>query len=105
MVIKMGKDFLYKKVYNKLHSDIIKNVYDNDDLLPSEQELCDTFEVSLITVRRALNELSKDGLVTKVRGKGTIVQNNFRKVELPARINSNIAVAPLLVAICLMTSP
>ncbi|OQY30749.1 MAG: hypothetical protein B6241_15410 [Spirochaetaceae bacterium 4572_59] len=91
----MGKDFLYKKVYKKLHSDIVKNVYDNDDLLPSEQELCNTFDVSLITVRRALNELSEDGLVTKVRGKGTIVQNDFRKVELPARRNSNIAVLEL----------
>jgi GntR family transcriptional regulator len=43
------------------------------DLLPSEQELCRRFAVSRTVVRQALGELENDGLVHKVKGKGTYV--------------------------------
>lgn len=39
--------------------------------LPSEQQLGEAFEVSRITVRRALDGLDRDGLVTRQAGSGT----------------------------------
>jgi len=41
--------------------------------LPSEAELADSFNVSRITVKRALNELALDELVERARGRGTHV--------------------------------
>ena len=41
--------------------------------LPSEREFCDQFSVSRITIRQALNELMRDGLIESVPGKGTFV--------------------------------
>lgn len=43
------------------------------DLLPSEHQLCEDFKVSRTVVRQALAELDNDGLVRRVKGKGTFV--------------------------------
>ncbi|HEX9117841.1 MAG TPA: GntR family transcriptional regulator [Anaerolineae bacterium] len=44
------------------------------DKLPSEAQLCEHYEVSPMTVRRALNILLDEGLVTASRGRGTFVK-------------------------------
>lgn len=43
------------------------------DRLPTERELAETFEVSRLTVRRALDQLEADGRVYRVQGSGTFV--------------------------------
>jgi GntR family transcriptional regulator len=41
--------------------------------IPSEEELCNKYGVSKITVRQAVNNLVSDGYVMKLQGKGTFV--------------------------------
>ena len=48
------------------------------DVLPSESELCDIFDVSRMTARKAITALIEDNIVCRVHGKGTFVA---RKVE------------------------
>lgn len=43
------------------------------DRLPSENQLAATFRVSRMTARKALGELESEGLVRRIRGKGTFV--------------------------------
>ena len=45
---------LYKQLMQKLRSDIQNGVYPVHSRIPSEQELCDTYQVSRVTVRKAL---------------------------------------------------
>jgi GntR family transcriptional regulator len=43
------------------------------DKLPSEREFCETFEISRITVRKALDSLASEGLIQTNKGIGTFV--------------------------------
>lgn len=44
-----------------------------NSLLPTEQQLAKKFNVSRVTIRRALGMLERSGLVSRQRGRGTIV--------------------------------
>jgi GntR family transcriptional regulator len=67
---------LYHQVYLVLRERIRAGEFRLGDILPGEQDLCGLFNVSRITVKRALNELAAAGLVTRHRGRGTVVVYN-----------------------------
>jgi GntR family transcriptional regulator len=45
----------------------------NGDCLPSERELGEKFNVSRITIRKALTELESEGLIYRIQGKGAFI--------------------------------
>lgn len=64
---------LYKQLIKKLRDDIASGIYPVHSRIPSEQELCETYQVSRVTVRKALAELTQEGLLNRQQGKGTFV--------------------------------
>lgn len=56
-----------------LHRAIETGAYSEGDRLPPERELAATFNAARSTVRRALDNLEKDGLVSRRLGSGTFV--------------------------------
>lgn len=78
---------LYFKIYLDIIEKIKKGDYHKNDLLPSETELQHFYNVSRITVRRAVEELQKDGYVVKQPGLGTIIINDKMILNLKG-INS-----------------
>lgn len=64
---------LYKEIYDDLKQKILNNEYKENAILPTEAELIEKYEVSRITMRRALSDLEHDGLIKRTRGKGTVV--------------------------------
>jgi GntR family transcriptional regulator len=64
---------LYGKVEEVLASEIARGDYQPGDRLPSEDELLARFDVSRITVRRAVQNLIQRGVVEIRRGLGTFV--------------------------------
>lgn len=64
---------LYHQIYLVIRERIRRGELVAGSTLPGEQELAKAFNVSRITVKRALNELAGDRLVTRHRGRGTIV--------------------------------
>jgi len=64
----------YRKLYELLRKNILKGIYEEGSLLPSENELCAVHGMTRPTVRHALDSLVKDGLIIKKQGKGSIVR-------------------------------
>jgi GntR family transcriptional regulator len=64
---------LYARIRDELRVQIVSGTYQPHQRLPSESELINRYEVSRITVRQALGELEKEGLLFKVAGKGMFV--------------------------------
>jgi len=69
----------YQKLKAKLKQKILKNVYKPGDVIPSEHDLMERYSLARSTVRQALDELWKEGLITKTRGKKSIVAENKKK--------------------------
>ncbi|AFT86368.1 GntR family transcriptional regulator [Paraburkholderia phenoliruptrix] len=64
---------LYAQIKDTLRERILDGTYAPLSRMPSEHELCGLFDVSRITVRQALGDLQKEGLLFKLHGKGTFV--------------------------------
>ncbi|AFL99149.1 MULTISPECIES: GntR family transcriptional regulator [Desulfitobacterium] len=73
-------------LYIQLKNLITQKIKDGEFLpgekLRSERELCELYDVSRITVRQAMNELEKEGLIFKTHGKGTFVAEPKVEQEL-----------------------
>jgi GntR family transcriptional regulator len=74
---------LYIELSNIIRNAITSNQMKEFDALPTEKYLCDHFNVGRTTVRKALDVLLEDGLITRVQGKGTFVAKGKleRKIE------------------------
>ncbi len=64
---------LYGQIKNTLREQILDGTYVAGGQVPSESELCALFSASRITVRQALGDLQKEGLIFKIHGKGSFV--------------------------------
>lgn len=73
----------FKDIYEILKKNIKNKKYNSTMRLPTEMELIKEFECSRNTIRRAINELIIEGLVTSVKGKGVIVLENNNLIEFP----------------------
>ena len=76
----------YNKAFDELEHDLRRDIY-RRQLLPgeklsSELQLARKYHISRSTVRKALNSLFEEGLITKVRGSGTFVSGDSRKMRL-----------------------
>ncbi|MDR5818287.1 GntR family transcriptional regulator [Caballeronia sp. LZ033] len=64
---------LYAQIKDTLRTGILDGRYPPHSRMPSESELQAMFDVSRITIRQALGDLQKEGLIFKVHGKGSFV--------------------------------
>lgn len=70
---------MYKRIQNDIMKDIEDGILQSGDLVPSENELKEKYNVSRMTARQALNNLVNDGYLYRHKGKGTFISQ--RKIE------------------------
>jgi DNA-binding GntR family transcriptional regulator len=64
----------YAQLANILRRRIAEGAYRPGDQLPSEAQLCRMFDVSPMTVRRSINMLADQDIVSTAQGRGTFVK-------------------------------
>ncbi len=65
--------FLYESVYEDLKRQISQGSLKPDERLKPECELVEEYQVSAITVKKALSMLADEGIIKRIRGKGSFV--------------------------------
>lgn len=74
-----GKGPLYRRLQDALRRAIEGSALGPQDALPAERELASELSVSRITLRKALDGLVADGLLTRKQGAGTFVSGRVEK--------------------------
>ncbi|WP_024834601.1 GntR family transcriptional regulator [Ruminiclostridium josui] len=68
------KDLIIKKIEN--------NEFPANSQIPSEQDLCQMYDISRPTVRQAISELTNSGYLYKEKGKGTFVYGRKNVIDI-----------------------
>ena len=81
---------IYEQIYLQIKSAIISTDLNEGDLLPSIRNLAKDLRISVITTKRAYDELEKEGFIYSVAGKGCYVaeknteilrETNLKEIE------------------------
>lgn len=74
---RLSQDKLYIQLIRIFQDKIQMKEWPVGMRIPSEDELCNIFQVSKATVRHAVNNLVTDGFLIKIQGKGTFVETTI----------------------------
>ncbi len=94
---------IYEQIYAQLKAQIISGALGEDELLPSIRALAKDLRISVITTKRAYDELERDGLIYTVAGKGCFVapkNTELLREEHLRQLESHLAEALRLAALC-----
>ena len=64
---------IYEQIYSQIKAQIISGALREDEMLPSIRNLAKDLRVSVITSKRAYDELERDGFLYTAAGKGSFV--------------------------------
>lgn len=92
---------IYDQIYSQIKSQIIGDALRQDEALPSIRSLAKDLRISVITTKRAYDELEAEGFIYTLPGKGSFVapkntellrEENLRRIEEHMREISALAV-------------
>lgn len=81
---------IYNQIYSQIKNQIINSTLQSNEPLPSIRALAKDLRISVITTKRAYDELERDGFIYTVAGKGCFVaekntellrEENLKQIE------------------------
>ncbi|MGB3780966.1 MAG: GntR family transcriptional regulator [Tunicatimonas sp.] len=72
----------YQTIYHSLKEGIQRGDFVTGDLLPSENELCEQYQITRTTARKALGQLREEGFIERIHGKGSQVKERRQSLGL-----------------------
>ena len=97
---------IYEQIFTQIRDQILSGALEEDAALPSIRNLAKDLRISVITTKRAYDELEREGFIYTVAGKGCFVapknvellrEENLKKIE------SMLAEVSRLAATCGLT--
>jgi DNA-binding GntR family transcriptional regulator len=82
LINKYGNIPLYVQLKDLIIEKIDSGEFAEDIKIPSEQELCEMYDISRPTVRQAISELTNSGYLFKEKGKGTYVSSAKSRIDI-----------------------
>ena len=79
---------LYYQLKELILEAINENKYTAGDVIPTEKEISSYYQISRTTVRQAIGELVQEGILYRVKSKGTFVAEPKIKQEYISKIQS-----------------
>lgn len=91
---------IYEQIVSQVRSQILSGALKEGEPLPSIRKLAQILQISVITTKRAYDELEREGLIDTVGGKGTFVASpnaeflrEKRVAQVEARLREAVAEA------------
>lgn len=75
-----SKDPIYLQIVNQIKNQIINGNLKEEDSLPSIRGLAKELQISVITTKRAYEELEREGYINTVTGKGSFVASQNKEI-------------------------
>lgn len=81
---------IYDQIYSQIKTQIINGTLQEDEALPSIRNLAKDLRISVVTTKRAYDELEKEGFIYTIAAKGCFVapknvellrEENLKKME------------------------
>lgn len=79
-IVTTGNQPIYEQIVNQIKQAIIGNDLKEEDMLPSIRTLAKDLQISVITTKRAYEELEKEKIIYSVPGKGFFVAKQNRNL-------------------------
>ena len=64
---------IYEQINNAIKAAIFSNELKEEDMLPSVRNLANDLKISFLTVKKAYDELEREGFIKTVQGKGSFI--------------------------------
>lgn len=84
---------LYEQIKNEVKENILKNRVEEGEQLPSVRTLSKDLKVSILTVKKAYDELEEEGFVESRQGLGTFVagkDSEVKREELQKKLEEHL---------------
>lgn len=86
IISNLSEQPIYEQITTQIKDLIIKGELKEAEMLPSIRSLAKELKISVITTKRAYEELERDGYVTTVPGKGSYVAAQNRELLKESRM-------------------
>lgn len=78
---------IYEQINKQIKGAILRGELKEGDLLPSIRTLAKDLQISVITTKRAYDELEKEGFIETMQGKGSYVASQNKELMREKKLN------------------